>query len=769
MKFMKKLFLLSVISLFTQIIYAQCDDVFLNPEYEVCEGGGISLVVVNDPSYTYQWFYEGEVIPDATNSSLLVLTTGAYSVEVTKDVNTVCSASTTVIYQEVITDLESTFPSADAEGVIRVCVGEEVTFTCVEQPNTFYFWDIAFNETLQGTTVSYIFDTSGVYNITLNAVNLSGCVQSNDSLVQVLVASAPSVTFFDNNIQAVCLGDTITVTAQADASNISACDLSLDEESLIPDDNGISNINFCLDVNCFDENATLQSVNDLLSVCLNIEHSFLGDLDMTLIAPDGTEVILKSFASGGGGNFLGVPVEPDGDLSPGVGFDYCFNQNAATTLINGTIVEVSSGPPSNTMGNAIEAGDYLPEESFENLIGVPLNGTWCLRIVDNLASDNGYLFGFDLNFDPSLFVDTSIINNITTQGWQPSANATIVNDTVIEITPDAEGTFCYTYIIEDSFGCIYTEQYCIDVVDTSIVPPVNLIIEEPNSDSVAIFDLTQNTPIVLGTNDSFNYTVLYYETLLDAESNTNPISESVNSNYVNLSNPQTIFVRVFNNLINCGSDIESFELVVIDLGPSNDTDKDGVVDIEEDVNNNGDLEDDDTDGDGTPNYQDTDDDGDSVPTATEIEGIGAGFGPINGIDTDTDMIENYLDDDDDGDGVLSINEDYNNNGTPLDDDINGNGIPDFLDSEVTLGINHHIFDTLNVFPNPAIDTITIKFSEVIDSMIVSVVSINGQILLQKPVKASSVATINIHTLQSGVYFLQTISAEGKNVQKFIKK
>ena len=42
-----------------------------------------------------------------------------------------------------------------------------------------------------------------------------------------------------------------------------------------------------------------------------------------------------------------------------------------------------------------------------------------------------------------------------------------------------------------------------------------------------------------------------------------------------------------------------------------------------------------------------------------------------------------MDNDDDGDLVLSINEDYNGNGDPIDDDQNNNSIPDFLDDLVT--------------------------------------------------------------------------------------
>lgn len=84
----------------------------------------------------------------------------------------------------------------------------------------------------------------------------------------------------------------------------------------------------------------------------------------------------------------------------------------------------------------------------------------------------------------------------------------------------------------------------------------------------------------------------------------------------------------------------------------NDHDKDGIPSYMEDLNDDGeftvntkdltDETDDDTDGDGTPDYADTDDD---------------------------------------GDGILTKYEDINEDGDLTNDDSNGNGIPNYLDSE----------------------------------------------------------------------------------------
>ncbi len=109
-----------------------------------------------------------------------------------------------------------------------------------------------------------------------------------------------------------------------------------------------------------------------------------------------------------------------------------------------------------------------------------------------------------------------------------------------------------------------------------------------------------------------------------------------------------------------------------------DDDNDGVADVDEDVNNDGDTTNDDTDGDGLPNYQDTDDDGDGIDTADEdVNGDGD---PTND-DTDGDGIADYEDEDDDNDGVPTAEEDNDHDGNVANDDSDGDGIPDYQDTD----------------------------------------------------------------------------------------
>jgi hypothetical protein len=56
-------------------------------------------------------------------------------------------------------------------------------------------------------------------------------------------------------------------------------------------------------------------------------------------------------------------------------------------------------------------------------------------------------------------------------------------------------------------------------------------------------------------------------------------------------------------------------------------------------------------------------------------------GDVKNDDTDGDLIMNYLDRDDDGDGKLTRDEDTNNNGNWFDDDMDNDGKPNFLDKD----------------------------------------------------------------------------------------
>lgn len=253
--------------------------------------------------------------------------------------------------------------------------------------------------------------------------------------------------------------------------------------------------------------------------------------------------------------------------------------------------------------------------------------------------------------------------------------------------------------------------------------------------------------------------VTIHETLEAAESGTNAIPGSV---YVNIFPYQTTLYAAFDGIIT------PVILTLIDC--ANDYDNDTVSTDLEDLNGDGNLANDDTDGDGIPNYLDNDDDGDMVLTEFEyVFPAGRYSDEEPFIDTDLDGIPNYLDTDDDGDGVLTIDEDYNGNNNPMDDDINSNGIPDYLDNQVALGLtDNQVKNLIQIYPNPAEDFISITNQSEWSIDNISIYSIDGS-------KVKELQTLNenqkidVSNLQSGLYLIIIQTNNQTLSYKFLKK
>ncbi len=252
--------------------------------------------------------------------------------------------------------------------------------------------------------------------------------------------------------------------------------------------------------------------------------------------------------------------------------------------------------------------------------------------------------------------------------------------------------------------------------------------------------------------------VTFYSNETDAISQTNAIT---NLNYTNTTvNLETLYANV-------NGEVKSIILRVIDC--ANDYDLDSVDTANEDLNADTNLANDDTDLDGIPNFIDNDDDGDMILTDVEYVFARTATSALVILDTDNDGIPNYLDADDDGDGLLTINEDYNSNNNPADDDTNANSIPDYLENAVMLAVNN--FSTQNevtIYPNPTSSILNIenKSNETVAAL--SIYNLNGALV--KEVKSTtSLPSISVAELQSGIYFVKIQMNTKVLNYKFIKQ
>ena len=187
---------------------------------------------------------------------------------------------------------------------------------------------------------------------------------------QVTVSVLPSIGGISTTIvtpdTVLCYGDCFNVNAIAEEifsavtpiSNSASTQLSINDYSTVT--------SF---INVFGLNMTTIGVGSIQSVCLDIDHDFVADLDIYLVspAPNNTQFLLSSDNGGFGDDYDNT----------------CFTIDA-TTLI--------------TLGTAPFLGNYIPEGGplSDALIGSPANGSWSLEVTDDSGGNVGILNSWTL-------------------------------------------------------------------------------------------------------------------------------------------------------------------------------------------------------------------------------------------------------------------------------------------------------------------------------------------------------------------------------------
>ena len=389
----------------------------------------------------------------------------------------------------IISVLNSTVPVAGSQNTIRICQGDSVQFNgsgtfATSGTGATYLWNFDDGTTANGQNVSHTFANEGIYLVNLIITDPNGCRNNNRLEQKVYVSTTPNFTGTQASDDEICLGQTTTITGVVNPVEfIRVCAPPVSGTTFLPDGSGVS-YQTSIPVDCFPFGSTITAANQITSVCLNMEHSYLGDLEIRLVSPNGQSIILKAFngtGGGGGGTYLGCPIDGFGAVDeaagPGTGRTYCFTPDATTFLVNGATSQCG-----NPNGNSINAGNYMPVQPFTNLIGSQLNGNWSLIVTDNLTVDNGYIFNWSINFDNSILpTDYSFTPTIVSTFWSPSPSIVSTSGQTITVTPTTTGNNCFTYNAVDNFGCTYTQQVCIDVtpgvsMTTNIANPLSVFV-----------------------------------------------------------------------------------------------------------------------------------------------------------------------------------------------------------------------------------------------------------------------------------------------------
>ncbi|MDB4089282.1 PKD domain-containing protein [Flavobacteriales bacterium] len=374
---------------------------------------------------------------------------------------------------------DSTFPIADTNNEIKICVGTPVAmYGNANYPNSGNYynqmnststfeWKTGDGFTIPGQNATHTFNMPGIFDISLVVTDTIGCTSFKKG-ARVIVSNTPNfrnISYYPNDT--ICFGDTAIITLSDSGLFTPFIPPSLNAAGVtfLPDGNGVSHRD-TIPVSIFSPLATF-GAGYLQSIYVNMEHSYLGDLEIRLTCPNGNTAILKQ-AAGGANTHLGEPVDPPAatpvPLNPGIGYTYEFTHRSP---LYGTMVNESGVYQHNytdVIGTTYTAQDYLPAGSytpFQNLStqlnGCPLNGNWIITVTDNIPIDNGYIFYWGLKFD-SLIRPPNVVSPIAgirdSSTWTSTSSILATpGDTTVVTSPLTSGVHSFNYKIFDNFGC----------------------------------------------------------------------------------------------------------------------------------------------------------------------------------------------------------------------------------------------------------------------------------------------------------------------------
>jgi subtilisin-like proprotein convertase family protein len=194
------------------------------------------------------------------------------------------------------------------------------------------------------------------------------------------------------------------------------------------------------------------AANSIVSVTIDsLLHTWAADVDIYLVAPDGSMVELSTDNGSSGDHYLGT----------------VFSMSASTAITAGT-------PPF--------TGTFLPEGNFSTFTG-SANGTWQLRVFDDEAAITGTLHRWTISFQGA--------NSIVSYSWSPAAG--LDNPAVQNPVATPANTTTYTLTATDYRGCSDTASV------TVVVKPLPVVTVTATPDTICYGSQTQVEVAFTGT------------------------------------------------------------------------------------------------------------------------------------------------------------------------------------------------------------------------------------------------------------------------------
>jgi gliding motility-associated-like protein len=194
-------------------------------------------------------------------------------------------------------------------------------------------------------------------------------------------------------------------------------------------------------INVFGVSPIVLDEGIIRSVCLNVQHPFVDDLDIFLLSPGGQFLELTTDNGANADNYTNT----------------CFTPTATTPIKPPNL-------PFAPAGAAPFTGDWQPEGPWTDLWDgeYPTNGAWRLQLIDDANGFVGSLLDWTITFEPSYKVNYQ---------WSPIAG--LACPTCPATTANPSQTTTYTLLATDSYGCTVSDTVTIEVVPALAAPVVS--------------------------------------------------------------------------------------------------------------------------------------------------------------------------------------------------------------------------------------------------------------------------------------------------------
>ena len=356
---------------------------------------------------------------------------------------------------------------------ILACQGEVLTFDASDSyaaqgftvVGYTWYWGDGTVDLISGAVALHQFNEPGEYVVQVEVQDDNGCINTNLVDLQVLVSTTPDFSGITPS-QTICEGSTLLLdgTPTEPVTWSALPENNLGGSIPLPDLQGVP-FSSTIEFTQFEPGQILNDGNQLESVCVSMEHTFIGDLVISLSCPNGQSVTFHQQL--GGGTFVGDANDAD-DVDPIIGtcWDYCWSP---TATLGTWAAEATSNTTPTSQGTALTPGTYSSVEPFSQLQGCPLNGTWTFTVTDLWGIDNGFLCDWELNFDPSLFPGLTEFTPVLgladadSAYWEGPGISDTGPSTAI-MTATTPGDHQYTFYVVDNFGCTYDTTITITVV-----------------------------------------------------------------------------------------------------------------------------------------------------------------------------------------------------------------------------------------------------------------------------------------------------------------